>query len=260
VVLANNAKIFAQTVVDVDSSLWIDGTLIRPTATPGGGIIKQGAGELRLSGNNDFTGLTIVNAGLLTLNGSIESDLLVNEGIVQGVGTVNGTVDIHGTLRPGFNVGSFTTDLCEFYPGSILEIDLATGGVTDRLNVAGPLILNEDVTLKLNVLGDFEPEVGQAFNIVDALAVAGHFDHFDLPILDQAEWNFDLFESFGIVTIIESEPIVGDVNQDGVVNLLDVAPFVELLAIGNFQAEADINDDSAVNLLDVEPFIALLAG
>ncbi len=54
--------------------------------------------------------------------------------------------------------------------------------------------------------------------------------------------------------------LLGDVNTDGVVNLLDVAPFVDLLTAGQFQAEADINQDQAVNLLDVTPFVEILSG
>lgn len=54
--------------------------------------------------------------------------------------------------------------------------------------------------------------------------------------------------------------LLGDVNGDGQVNLLDVAPFVELVSSGGFQAEADINGDGVVNLLDVGPFVALLTG
>jgi hypothetical protein len=39
-----------------------------------------------------------------------------------------------------------------------------------------------------------------------------------------------------------------------------VAPFVDLLSAGGFQAEADVNLDGSVNLLDVGPFVELLAG
>ena len=53
---------------------------------------------------------------------------------------------------------------------------------------------------------------------------------------------------------------VGDVNQDGNVNLLDVSPFIDLISIGVFQCEADLNGDGVVNLLDVDPFIAVLSG
>ena len=62
--------------------------------------------------------------------------------------------------------------------------------------------------------------------------------------------------------VLSIDPIVlfGDINQDGVVNLLDVQPFVQLLTDGEFLQEADINQDGVVNLLDVSPFIAILSG
>ena len=52
----------------------------------------------------------------------------------------------------------------------------------------------------------------------------------------------------------------GDVNRDGSVDLLDVAPFIDLLTNGDYQIEADVNGDGAVDLLDVSPFVDLLAG
>ncbi len=55
-------------------------------------------------------------------------------------------------------------------------------------------------------------------------------------------------------------PVVGDVNCDGVVDLLDVAPFVELITTNTFSLKADINEDGVVDLLDVEPFVNLLTG
>lgn len=54
--------------------------------------------------------------------------------------------------------------------------------------------------------------------------------------------------------------LLGDVNLDGSVNLLDVTPFVDLVTAGTFQCEADVNEDGAVNLLDVNPFVGLLGG
>ena len=54
--------------------------------------------------------------------------------------------------------------------------------------------------------------------------------------------------------------LLGDVDLDGIVSLLDVAPFVDLLLSGEFQAEADTNQDGVVDLLDVQPFVAILTG
>ena len=58
----------------------------------------------------------------------------------------------------------------------------------------------------------------------------------------------------------DQEVLHGDVNLDGVVNLLDVGPFIDLLSTGDYQAEADVNKDGMVNLLDVQPFIDALGG
>ena len=53
---------------------------------------------------------------------------------------------------------------------------------------------------------------------------------------------------------------LGDVNQDGEVNGLDVDPFVEVLLSGTYQAEADMNEDQVVNGLDVDPFVEAVIG
>ncbi len=60
------------------------------------------------------------------------------------------------------------------------------------------------------------------------------------------------------VTVGESTFLLGDVNCDGEVNLLDVAPLVDLITSGGFSTKADINEDGNVDLLDVGPFVDLL--
>ena len=94
---------------------------------------------------------------------------------------------------------------------------------------------------------------------------------FVLPT-DQMRVRFTASDTFGaniveagvdsvIIELVdcETETLLGDVNLDGVVNLLDVAPFVALLSDGIFQAEGDINGDGLVNLLDVTLFVDLLS-
>ena len=69
--------------------------------------------------------------------------------------------------------------------------------------------------------------------------------------------------NFSAQLLVESEGCefpLGDVNQDGVVNLLDVGPFVEALSGGPAVCEADVNEDGVVNLLDVGPFVEILSG
>ena len=54
--------------------------------------------------------------------------------------------------------------------------------------------------------------------------------------------------------------LLGDVNLDGAVDLLDVSPFVAEVVSGGNQCQADINQDGVVDLLDVQPFIEILIG
>ncbi|MEM9410133.1 MAG: hypothetical protein AAGA30_03405 [Planctomycetota bacterium] len=61
------------------------------------------------------------------------------------------------------------------------------------------------------------------------------------------------------LTITVEDILLGDVNCDGEVNLLDVSPFVDLLSNGGFNDKADINGDEEVNLLDVGPFVEILS-
>ena len=53
--------------------------------------------------------------------------------------------------------------------------------------------------------------------------------------------------------------VLGDVNGDGIVNFLDISPFIGVLTAGDFQNEADINRDSSVSFLDISPFIGVLS-
>ena len=56
------------------------------------------------------------------------------------------------------------------------------------------------------------------------------------------------------------ETLLGDANCDGVVNFLDIAPFIALLSNNEFKAEADLDGSGDVDFLDIAPFIAALSG
>ncbi len=61
-----------------------------------------------------------------------------------------------------------------------------------------------------------------------------------------------------LVTCEQAE-LLGDVNLDGFVNFLDIAPFIDRLSTGDFQTEADVNQDEEVNFLDIAGFIGLIS-
>ena len=67
-------------------------------------------------------------------------------------------------------------------------------------------------------------------------------------------------DSSGIFIADTNPPtfMLGDVNLDGAIDFLDIAPFITLLTTSAFQFEADVNGDGTVSFLDISPFISLL--
>jgi hypothetical protein len=61
-------------------------------------------------------------------------------------------------------------------------------------------------------------------------------------------------------TIDESAFLLGDVDLNGTVDFLDIAPFIAILSSGSFQAEADCDLSGVVDFLDIAPFISILMG
>ncbi|MEM9411944.1 MAG: trypsin-like serine protease, partial [Planctomycetota bacterium] len=94
--------------------------------------------------------------------------------------------------------------------------------------------------------------VGAVGDVVDITATAG-----DLGIVNA---GMLVDSTIGMASIVVTDFLLGDVNCDGVVDLLDVAPFVDLLSTSGFSPKADINQDGIVDLLDVGPFVDLLSG
>jgi hypothetical protein len=76
----------------------------------------------------------------------------------------------------------------------------------------------------------------------------------------QASLSGGTFSLTGGYIAADTEIVLGDVNGDGSVNLLDISPFVDAISNGTFIPEADINQDGSVNLLDVADFVVLLSG
>lgn len=62
----------------------------------------------------------------------------------------------------------------------------------------------------------------------------------------------------GVVPVVTV--LLGDVNLDGFVTFLDIAPFISILSGLGFQDEADIDQNGAVDFLDIAPFIGVLSG
>lgn len=130
----------------------------------------------------------------------------------------------------------------------------ATGtGVTKTLVDTGGLASN--------TILDKTPPSGMGAGELDTYSVDLSGSGSTVEIRMSAEFSFEAF-AFDNIRLVTNDKkfLLGDVNCDGQVNLLDVGPFVQLLTTGGFSPKADINMDGSVNLLDIGPFVALLTG
>ncbi len=108
-------------------------------------------------------------------------------------------------------------------------------------------------------------DAGTAF--FDMLGVQLNVESGMLMVAASVDFEVDLDDTISVavsgnIVLTGKLPtiLVGDVNCDGVIDLMDVAPFVELITSGQFSDKADINGDLVVDLSDVAPFVSLLTG
>ena len=102
---------------------------------------------------------------------------------------------------------------------------------------------------------------------VDQGRIIGHFDRntffnqngagTDITRFDNRQFAINLFTAAAGPPA--SPVLLGDSNQDDVVNFSDISSFISILAAGEYLAEADINEDEVVDFSDIGPFISLLA-
>ena len=158
-----------------------------------GGLLKNGSGfsggTLTLTGNNSYTGATIVNVGTLLVNGRITSATTVNSGTtLGGSGTIAANVTNNGIVAPGNSPGtlSITGNYTQNAEGT-LKIELASPTSFDRLAVTGNMALGG--TLEISLINGFTPSSDQTFDILSWGSLAGAFSSVIVPSVDGFAWD-----------------------------------------------------------------------
>jgi autotransporter-associated beta strand protein len=166
---ASPAPTFAYTLTAADLS-----------GNAGGGLVKQGAGMLNLSGTNTYTGVTLVANGTLSVLGALQGvgAVTVNSGArLSGNGSIAGSVTVNsgGTLAPGTNaIGALTVNgVLSLQSGATHYARLnKTAGACDAVRGLTQVQYAGTLTLT-NLAGALA--ANDSFKLFDAAAYSGSF-------------------------------------------------------------------------------------
>ena len=244
------------------SEIQVDGEISAPRIYSFGDLILNDAtvmGMTELSGSSrTFVDGVIEFVGIVTGRGQF----IGADSIVRFLGRYEPGNDTEGAVSISFDGG------VELASSSVLDLEIfgSEHGQYDQLDISGDLLISGD--LEITCPNGFIPAPGDEFMIAEIDGItSGEFDSLSEGSVAANMGDVELAISYvggdgnDVVLIAKSKSILlGDVNGDGLVNLLDIQPFVDLVSSGGYQAEADTNGDGLVNLLDVESFIELLSG
>lgn len=200
-----NATLTAGKVLTIDTNGL--GAIFSGSLTGGGGVTKSGEGELRFTGESDYLGATVVEAGVFRVDGVLaNSAVTVRSGAtITGHGTAAAVyIETGGRLNLGDDIGVFTvTGDLDLSEGSLTLLRIAGVGSFDRLRVDGTLFAGGILDVRF---GDgFDALEGQSFDLIDAGSFDGVFAEVWLPTLGAGlEWDTGGLYATGEISVIAS--------------------------------------------------------
>jgi autotransporter-associated beta strand protein len=200
-VIASLVDLVAPTTFDTNSAATLTVSSVISSTSGAMGLTKAGAGTLRLSAANTYSGNTTVSEGTLVVNGGLGSGALsvAAAATLMGSGTIGGAATIAGIHSPGNSPGveSFLSDLT--YTGTSSQViwelwgntDSAgdRGSVYDGINVNGNLDFTGATSLVLDFGGSgvgavdwTDPFWGsdQTWTLFDVAGTTSNFGNFSL--------------------------------------------------------------------------------
>lgn len=142
-----------------------------------GGLMQIGPGITRLTTDSSgFTGNTEIDAGTLSVNGTLGGTIAVNDGgTLEGIGKIGtATVAKGGTIAPGNRVtgsaiGKLTVggDLIQ-EAGSSYQVEVLSTGEADQLSVTGATTISDNAILDVAKLDSARYELEHRYTILTA--------------------------------------------------------------------------------------------
>lgn len=237
-------------------------------------LVKLGSGTSTLSGTNNYTGGTTISSGTLAIGaagalpsgGAVINNASFNINANSTAGSVSGTGIT--TIASGV-----TLSASSFAQGGLtMQLAGSAPALNAKLHVTGALAL--DGTLTVNLANGFAPSLGQSFDLLDWGTRSGTFSSLQLPALaNPLAWNTNQLYTMGVLSIIDSNFLPGDINRNGQVTVADISSLMTALSdLTGYQSShagmsdpthllevADVNQDGFVTNADIQGLISLVA-
>jgi len=171
----------------------------------GGSLTKEGEGRLELTGTSSLVGPTIVQAGTLTVNGSLRRSLvtvaenasLSGDGVIGGLEASSGSI-----IAPGNSIGRLRVKGdANFAPGAIYQVEVNGNGKADALTTTGVIRLSSRTVLNI-ILVDGSYRASVPYLIMKAGGgIKGRFAHLPKDLFPFVEATLNYTEKTVSLTL-----------------------------------------------------------